>query len=89
MKVICSYIETEGAFFLGKSRSGFPNPKTNHESIKSTLRVDSLDQNKSGFLRFTTERFLGKGLKKSIFDKRFFEEKKWYTTDLCRTCMTL
>ena len=33
-----------GCVFLGKSRSGFPNPKTDHESIKSTLRVDSLDQ---------------------------------------------
>ena len=33
-----------GCAFLGKSRSGFPNPKTDHESIKSTLRVDSLDQ---------------------------------------------
>ena len=36
-----------GAFwerFFGKSKSGFPNPKTDHESIKSTLRVDSSDQ---------------------------------------------
>ena len=44
-----------GAVFLGKSKSGFPNPntdfagfwanpKTDHESIKSTLWVDSSDQ---------------------------------------------
>ena len=61
-----------GGFLGGKSKSGFPNPvfhfffgrggaslKTVHESIKSTLRVDSVDQiqiwifaihNLSGFL---------------------------------------
>jgi len=44
-----------GAFFCGKFKSGFSNPKTDlaffssnpttdHESIKSTLRVDSTDQ---------------------------------------------
>ena len=56
--------------FLGKSKSGFPNPKTDfaffwanpktdHESIKSTLRVDSWDQiqiriseSKNGFCVF-------------------------------------
>ena len=37
-----------GAFFLrgggGESKSGFPNPKTDHESLKSTLWVGSSDQ---------------------------------------------
>ena len=43
--------EDKGCVLGGKSKSGFPNPKTdfaffwaNHESIKSTLRVDSSDQ---------------------------------------------
>ena len=67
-----------GAFF-GKSKSGTPNPKTDHDSIKSTLRVDSSDQiqirifeihNLSGF-------FLEKVFEKSIFVKELFEKKKW------------
>ena len=29
-----------------------------------------------------SERFFGKGFEKSIFDKRFFEKKKWYATDV-------
>ena len=73
--------------FLVKSKSRFrnpktdfaffwTNPKTDHESIKSTLRVDYSDfrifeiHNLSGFL--------GKDLKLKVllnFDKRFFEKK--------------
>ena len=34
----------KGCVFLGKSKSGFPIPKTNHESLKSTLWVESSDQ---------------------------------------------
>ena len=63
--------------FFGKSKSGTPNPKTDHDSIKSTLRVDSSDQiqirifeihNLSGF-------FLEKVFEKSIFVKELFEKK--------------
>ena len=56
-------------------------PKTDYESIKSTLRVDSLDQILIRIFEIHNLRvFLGKDLKKSIFDQRFFEQK-WYTTD--------
>ena len=63
--------------FFGTSKSGTPNPKTDHDSIKSTLRVDSSDQiqirifeihNLSGF-------FLEKVFEKSIFVKELFEKK--------------
>ena len=40
------------------------NPKTDHESIKSTLWVDSLDQIQSGVWDLQSERFLAKDLKK-------------------------
>ena len=72
--------------FFGKSKYGFPNPKTDfecfwaypktdHEFIKSTLRVDSSDSIE--ILNFGIHNlsvFLGKDLK-SIFDKRFFAKK--------------
>ena len=72
---------------MGKSRSGFPNPKTDfaflganlntdHESIKSTLRVDSLDQIQIRIFEIHKLSVFGKGFEKSIFDKRLFEEKK-------------
>ena len=53
------------------------NPKTDHESINSTLRVDSSDQIQIGILKIhNLSGFLGKDLKKkSIF------QQKWYTTD--------
>ena len=66
----------EGALFLGKSKSGFPNPKTDfaffwanpktdHESIKSILSVDSSDQIQSRILEIhNLSVFLGKDLKK-------------------------
>ena len=70
------------------SKSGFPNPKTDfkcfwaypktdHEFIKSTLRVDSSDQIQIRIFEIhNLSVFLGKDLK-SIFDKRFFAKKKW------------
>ena len=65
-----------GAFwerFFEKSKSGFPNPKTDHESIKSTLRVDSSDQIQIRIFEVRNlSVFFGKGFEKSIFDKPFF-----------------
>ena len=53
--------ENMGAFFLfGKSKSGFRNPKTDRESIKSTLWVDCSDEIQS-------ERYLGKEFEKKCF----------------------
>ena len=73
MWVTC--LDIYGSFFGGKSKSEFPNPKTDfafwganpktdHESIKSTLWVDSLDQIQSGVWDLQSERFLAKDLKK-------------------------
>ena len=60
-----------------KSKSGFPNQKTDHESIKSTLRVDSWNQIQiRSFEIDNLSVFLGKDLKKIIFDRRFCEKKK-------------
>ena len=57
-------------------------PKTDHESIKSTLRVDSSDQIQIQIFEIhNLNVFLGKGFKKNTFDKRFFQ-KKWYVTDV-------
>ena len=67
-----------GCIFGGKSKSVYPNPKTDfaffgvnpktdHESIKSTLKWILQIKSKS-------ERFWGKGFEESIFDKRFFEK---------------
>ena len=73
---------------MGKSQSGFPNPETDftffgtnpkadHESIKSTLRVDSSDQIQIRIFEIDNlSVFWGKGFEKRIFDKRFFEKKK-------------
>ena len=78
--------------FLGKSKSGFPNPKTDfaffwanpktdYESVKSTLCVDSSDQIKIRTLEIhDLSVYFGKGFEKSIFDE-LFSEQKWYTTD--------
>jgi len=63
-------------FFLGKSKSGFlnqkrdfaffwANPKTDHESIKSTFRVDSSDQMQIRIFEIhNLSVFVGKDLKK-------------------------
>ena len=62
--------------FLGKSKSGFPNsktdfaffwanPKTDHESIKSTLWVESSDQIQIRIFEIhNLSVFLGKDVKK-------------------------
>ena len=53
-----------GCVFSGKSISGFPNPKTDHESIKSTLRVDCSDQIQIRIFEIhNLSVFLGKDLK--------------------------
>ena len=63
-----------------KSKSGFPNQKTDHESIKSTLRVDSWNQIQiRSFEIDNLSVFLGKDLKKIIFDRRFCEKKRYPT----------
>ena len=75
-----------GCVFSGKSKYGFPNPKTDFECfwaypktdqefIISTLRVDSSDQIQIRIFEIhNLSVFLGKDLK-SIFDKRFFAKK--------------
>ena len=75
-----------GFVFLGKSNSGFPNPKTDftffwanpqtdHEFIKSTLWVDSSDQIQIRIFEMSqSERFLGKDLKKSILKSGFLNK---------------
>ena len=51
-------------------------PKTDHESIKSTLRVDSSDKIEIRIFEIhNLSVFFGKGFEKSIFDQRFFEKK--------------
>ena len=73
--------------FLGKSKAGFPNPKkdfaffwpnpkTDHESIKSTLRVDSSDQIQiRNFEIHNLSVFWGKGLKKVLLTSGFSKKK--------------
>ena len=69
--------------FSGKSKSGFPNPntdfeffwanpKTDHESIKSTLRVDSSDQIQIQIFEIhNLSVFLGKDSKKVFLTSGF------------------
>ena len=58
--------------FFKKSKSGFPNPKTDHESIESTLRVDSLDQIQIRIFEIhNLSIFLGKDLKKVFLTSGF------------------
>ena len=78
-----------GCVFLGKSRSGFPNPKTDHESIKSILRVDSLDQIQIRIFEIHKLSVFWERVWKKYFWQAVFRRKKWYATDLCRTCKTL
>ena len=60
--------------FLGANR------RRNHKSIKSTLWVDSSDQIQIRILEINNlSIFWGKGFIKSVFDKRF-SEQKWHTT---------
>ena len=81
--------------FLGKSKSGFPNPKpdfslfsgnpkTDYESIKSTLRVDSSDQIQIRIFEIhNLSVFLGKDLKKVFLTSGFSKKRNgtqqmWY-----------
>ena len=80
--------EDKGCFFGGKSKSGFPNPKTDFEFFLGKFKNGSWIHKihtQGGFFGSNPnpdflKSFLGKGLEKSIFDKRF-SERKWYTTD--------
>ena len=88
----------EGAVFLGKSKSGFPNPNTDFAGFLGNSKNGSWiheihtlvgffgSNPNSDFWDSQSERFLGKGFENSIFVKRF-SEQKWYTTDSV-TCMT-
>ena len=59
-----------------KSKSGFPNQKTDHESIKSTLRVDSWNQIQiRSFEIDNLMVFLGKDLKKLFLTGGFSKKK--------------
>ena len=64
-----------GAFFW-EPKSGFPNPKTGHEFLKSTLWVDSSDQIQIRIFEFhnESERFLGKDLKKVFLTSGFLDK---------------
>ena len=85
-------ISTLRARFLGKiqiriseSKNGFrvfwANPKTDHESIKSTLRVDSSDQIQIRIVEIhNLSVFLGKDLKK-VFLTSGFSKKELYAID--------
>ena len=86
-------ILAEGAFFFGKSKSGFPNPKrdlaffganpkTDHESIKSKLRVGSSDQIQIRIFQIhNLSVFLGKNLKKVFLTSGFSQKKRRYAAD--------
>ena len=77
------FLANLGCVFLGKSESGIrnptaafafvgANPKTDHESIKSTLWVDSSDQIHIWIFEIhNLSVFLGKDLKKVILTSGF------------------
>ena len=79
--------------FFGKIQKRILNflgayPKTDHESIKSTLRVDSSDKIEIRIFEIhNLSGFFGKGFEKVFFDKRFFQQK-CYTTDAGHHGMT-
>ena len=72
---------------MGKSKSGFPNPKTDFAFFWANRKTDHESKNvhtEGGFFGSNSnpnfrdsqsERFFGKGFEKSIFDKRFFKKK--------------
>ena len=70
---------------ITKNQSGrffWENPNPDHESIKSTLWVDSSHHIQiRSFEIQNLSVFFGKGFEKSIFDRQF-SEQNWYTTDL-------
>ena len=88
MWVTC--LDIYGSFFWGKSKSEFPNPKTDFafwggksKNGSWIHKINTLGgffgSNPIRSLRFTIWTFFGKGFEKSIFDNRF-SEQKWYTT---------
>ena len=69
-------ITYQGACFWEKSKSGFPNPKTDHESIKFTLRVDYSDQIQIRIFEIPNlSVFLGKDLKNVFLTSGFFKKR--------------
>ena len=74
-----------GSFLGGKSKSEFPNPKTDFAFLggksKNGLWIHKINtlggffgSNPIRSLRFTIWAFFGKGFEKSIFDNRFSEQ---------------
>ena len=64
------------------------NPKTDHESIKSTLGVDSSDQIQIRIFEIhNLGVFLGKGLKK-VFLTSGFSKKKMFASEAVHVRMT-
>ena len=88
----------EGAVFLGKSKSGFPNPNTDFAGFLGKSKNESWihkihtlggffgSNPNPDFWDWQSERFGGKRFENSFFVKRF-SEQKWYTADSI-TCMT-
>ena len=66
-----SYMWSKGAFLGGNPKTDFAvfwvNPKTDHESIKSTLRWILQIKSKSGFLKFTIWAFFWERIWKKYF----------------------
>ena len=61
------------------------NPKTDHESIKSTLFGSNPNLD---FWDSQSERFFGKGFEKKFFCQAVFRKKERYAKYRCRTYMT-
>ena len=80
-----------GCVFSGKSKYGFPNPKTDFEFClgkskngswihKIHTQVGFFGSNPNpDFWDSQSERFSGKGFEKSIFNRRFFAKKMVWT----------
>ena len=82
---MCESILIFGCVFLGKSTSGFPNPKTDFAVFfwqiqKKDHKIHTLggffgSNSNPDFWDSQSERFYGKGFEKIIFDKQFSEQK--------------
>ena len=83
MWVTC--LDIYGSFLGGKSKSEFPNPKTDFAFLGGKSKNGSwihkintlggfVGSNPIRSLRFTIWAFFGKGFEKSIFDNRFSEQ---------------
>ena len=68
-----------------KSKSGFPNQKTDHESIKSTLRVDSWNQIQIRSFEIDNLSVFWERIWKKLFLTGGFAKKK--VPNSCCTCM--